>query len=480
MDADKIYSRKLHTIEPRQLLVCEPNFTIKEASILLKKSRPKCLYVDEKGELSGYVTKEILSDNVLTQGISVDMPISMVMKRDILKISDDAFVYEALLQLLQSDEEFIMITGKHGYKGYLSKYRLLTEHAQSPLVFIQSVNLAQTNQELKAKWERVPEIINQLLLRGVNAEIANQIITAMSDTILQKVINDTINNMATPPPAKFAFFVLGSEGRKEQTLVTDQDNAIVYEDKANEQREMVRAYFLDFAKQVSETLNYIGFSFCKGDFMAQNPKWTHSLSHWKRTYSEWIREVEPEAVFHISTFFDCRFIYGEPSLLAALQDHLEDLHPGKNISFLYNLANNALKYEPPLTFFKGIKTFTKEERKVIDLKKTMTPIVDFARMYALKHNIRATNTGERLQQLFRHGHFSRKSFNELSQAYYYLMAIRLKTQAQKIQEGVEKADNLVEPSILTLVEQATLKEIFKVIRDFQVKIKVEFKNELFG
>src|SRR5206468_9206428 len=118
----------------------------------------------------------------------------------------------------------------------------------------------------------------KLLGRGVQAEFVNQVITTVADTIATKVIEGVIAEMG-PPPAKFVFMVLGSEGRKEQTFKTDQDNAIIYEDKANEHRELVREYFLRFADTVSGRLNDIGFSFCEGGFMAKNPNWTHSLSH---------------------------------------------------------------------------------------------------------------------------------------------------------------------------------------------------------
>src|SRR5690606_10062063 len=143
------------------------------------------------------------------------------------------------------------------------------------------VKLATSLEELKQKWQKVPEIVFQLLTRGVRSEIVNQVVTSVSDAILLKVIEGAIEESG-PPPAKFAFMVLGREGRKEQTLRTDQDNAIIYEDKANEQRELVRDYFLKFADMVSTRLNEVGFSFCEGGFMAKNPKWTHSLSHWKR------------------------------------------------------------------------------------------------------------------------------------------------------------------------------------------------------
>src|SRR5699024_389184 len=135
---------------------------------------------------------------------------------------------------------------------------------------------------------------------------------------------------------------------KEQTLKTDQDNAIIYEDKANEQREKVRTYFLRFAEMVSERLDMIGFSFCTGGFMAKNPKWTHSLSHWKNNYKEWIDHPVPEAVMNFATFFDCRYIYGESALIEDLKTSIRDRLKNPSELFLYYMATNALQYEPPL------------------------------------------------------------------------------------------------------------------------------------
>ena len=124
----------------------------------------------------------------------------------------------------------------------------------------------------------VPDIVNQLLSRGVKANIVNQVISTVTDTMALKVIENVLAELG-PAPARFVFMVLGSEGRKEQTLLTDQDNAIIYEDKADEQRELVRAYFLCFATAVSDQLDHIGLHFCTGGFMAKNPKRTHSLSY---------------------------------------------------------------------------------------------------------------------------------------------------------------------------------------------------------
>jgi CBS domain-containing protein len=322
-------------------------------------------------------------------------------------------------------------------------------------------------------------MITQLLGRGVNAEIANQVITTVADTIALKVIEGVIEEQG-PPPAKFVYMVMGSEGRKEQTLKTDQDNAIIYEDKANEHREAVREYFLRFAHTVSDRLNHIGFSYCTGGFMASNPKWTHSLSHWKRNYLEWMQESVPETVIRFSTFFDYRYIYGEPGILEELHTFLDAELQKPNEKLFFYLAKNALQYEPPLTFFKNIRTFTKGKHEVFDIKKAMTPIVDLVRVYALHNRIFDVNTGDRLKALRDKGVFNQNDFQELTQSYYTLMDMRLRHQAGRIIQDRAEPDNLIDLESLTRIEQLTLREIFKSIANFQDRIRVAFTNNLFG
>jgi CBS domain-containing protein len=311
----------------------------------------------------------------------------------------------------------------------------------------------------------------------VRPEIVNQVISTVADTIALKVI-ERVLEVHGPAPARFAFMVLGSEGRQEQTLVTDQDNAIVYEDKANEQRELVRAYFLRFAEAVSDELNHIGLHYCTGGYMAKNPKWTHSLSHWKRNYLSWIQEAVPETVMQFATFFDCRHLYGDASLTQELQSFVREQLTAPSERFLFFMARNALQYEPPLTFFRGFRTFAQEGQQVFDLKKAMTPIVDLVRVYALQHQLSETNTGARLARLRELGVFKEREYEELLQAYYYLMGMRLRKQARQLIADRRAATNYLDPKTLTQVEQVTLKEIFKVISDFQVKIKVAFTKAL--
>jgi len=477
--ADQFYSRRIEAIEFRDLVTCPHNAPVYEVARTMAEAKTSCLFVtDEQANIIGYVTDITLRDNVIARQAATDAPVVSVMDEPVVSIESTAYVYEALLLMFRTKTRYLLISRNGEYIGFISRNKLLSDQGQSPFVFIQSVRQALSVSELKRRWEEVPKMVYQLLNRGVRAEIVNQVITAVADTIALRVIEGVVVEMG-PPPAKFVFMVLGSEGRKEQTLLTDQDNAIIYEDKANEHREEVREYFLRFAEIISDRLNSIGFSFCEGGYMAKNPKWTHSLSHWKRNYQAWMAESNPDTVMKFSAFFDCRYLYGEPSIMVELKEFMNQELQRPLDSFFFHMAKNALQYEPHLTFFRNIRTFARGNQQVFNLKKTMTPIVDLVRVYALKHRIFLTNTGERLEALKEQQVFTEKESQELLHAYYYLMGMRLKKQAVQIINDRTAPDNYLDPNKLTKVEQVTLKEIFKVISDFQVRIKVVFTKSLY-
>ncbi|MBC6989408.1 MULTISPECIES: DUF294 nucleotidyltransferase-like domain-containing protein [Hymenobacter] len=476
--SDLLYSRKIETVELREIVASPHQTPIHAVARRMAEARNSCSFVtNDEGHIIGYVTDITLRDNVVARQVDVTRPIGEVLDNPIVSISTDAYVYEAILLMFQTKTRYLLIKRNDEYVGMISRTQLLSDQAHSPFMFIQSVRLAQSVRELKSRWEKVPEMVYQLLSRGVKSEIVNQVITTVADTIAQKVIEGVIAELGAPP-AKFVFMVLGSEGRKEQTLLTDQDNAIIYEDKANEQRELVRDYFLRFAESVSDRLNSIGFSFCEGGFMAKNTKWTHSLSHWKRNYVSWMHESTPETAQTFSAFFDCRYLYGEQAIMDELKEFLNEESQKPLERFFYHMANNALQYEPPLTFFNNIRTFAKGNQQVFNLKKAMTPIVDLVRVYALKYQVFATNTGERLAALREQDVFTDKEYQELLQSYYYLMGMRLKKQAIQIIDDKSEPDNYIDPKKLTKVERVTIKEIFKVIADFQLRIKVSFTKTL--
>ena len=476
---DQLYTRRIADVERREIVSCPWNTPVFLAARQMAVHKVSCLFVREGERITGYVTDITLRDKIVALQGDSNQPVARVMDTPIVTISPDAYVYEALLMMLRTKTRYLLVERDGVYAGFLSRNKLLAEQAQSPLVFVQSVKLAVSDEELKRKWETVPGILAQLLERGVNARIANQVITTVADTIAIKVIEGVIDLLG-PPPARFVFMVLGSEGRKEQTLKTDQDNAIIYEDKAGEHREAVRAYFLDLAERVSQRLDSIGFSFCQGEYMAKNPRWTHSLSHWKGNYERWMQETLPENAIQFSTFFDVRCLYGDEDILRELQAFLDEELEKPHEKLFAVMAQNALQYEPPLSFFKNrISTITQGEQEGFNIKKAMTPIVDLVRVYALKHRIFEVNTGERLRALRDKGAFSDTEFHELDQSYYLLMGMRLGRQASRIIRDHARPDNFIALDSLTRIEQRTLREVFRTIEHFQEKIRVGFTNHLF-
>ena len=476
--SDQFYTKKVRDLHFRHLRMARHSDPVYECAALMKKEKVSCLFIgNSPQEISGYITDITLRDNLLAMRRSPELPVSQIMEFDMVSIHPDTSLIEALILMFQTKSRYLLVKENGAYVGWISRTKILTEQSQGPFMFIQSVKEARQIPELFQKWARMPEIIHLLSTRGMKAGLINQIITTVADTITQRVIERAIKEIG-PAPAKFVFFVLGSEGRGELTLKTDQDNAIIYEDKANEQREEVRAYFLDFATRVSSALDRVGIVFCEGELMAMNPKWTHSLSHWKRNYDLWISDASQETAMNYSTFFDCRAIYGELSLLEELQQYMDELLGKASERFFINLGHNALQYEPPLTFFRKIKTEDIDGEKQLNLKQTMRPIVDLARVYALKHRIFETNTNDRINRLKEKGVFSEKEAMELIHAFDYLMSMRLENQAKSILDQNRKPKNYLMIKSLTKVQQVTLIEIFKVIQEFQSRIKLSFTRSL--
>src|SRR5690606_22405170 len=220
--SEQLYSRRIESVDAQDILYCEENTPAWEAATLMANHKRSCIIVrNGVGKAVGYITDITLRDKIVAQrGFDNSIAAKEIMDTPVVTIDNQAYVYEAILMMFRSKTRYLLVENKGLLDGIISRNRLLSEQAQSPLVFIQSVKLALSVDELKGKWENVPHMIKQLIGRGVNAEIVNQIITSIADTILIKIIDSVIAEIGKPP-AKFVFMVLGSEGRKEQTLKTE-------------------------------------------------------------------------------------------------------------------------------------------------------------------------------------------------------------------------------------------------------------------
>lgn len=208
--------------------------------------------------------------------------------------------------------------------------------------------------------------------------------------------------------------------------------------------------------------------------MAKNPKWCQPLSIWKKYFSSWIHAAAPEDLLHTSIFFDFQFAYGDRQITDDLTAHLSD-SLSNWAGFFRNMAENAVYFKPPIGLFGNFLVRSKNPHKnCIDIKMVNIPIVDFARIYSLKHHIKATSTQDRLYQLYVKKVLSRNEYNEMEQAYSFIMQIRFMGQIQAILGQKIKAHNYINPKQLSSIEKRMLKEVLKKIKSIQAQLSFDF------
>ncbi len=480
LDLAEIYFRKkVEDLYYRHVYCLSQEKSIQEAAQAMRdRQTGYLLSKDHNGKIKGIVTDFDLRTKVVAAGLDLQMPVKTIHSHPLITVSYDAHIYEALLLMFKHKVKYLVVRKNHQNVGILKRNQLLHHQSKSPFLFIQSIQNARGLDALKSQWDRIPPMVDQLFQRGVRAETVNELISTTVDTISQNIVKSTLEQLRKPP-IPFVFIALGSEGRREQTLKTDQDNAIIYSEEVPGSERYIKDYLDELGSRISDALNEVGFDYCPGNYMAKNPHWVQPLSVWREYYQQWIKEGSGESFLNTSIFFDARAIYGDTSLLLQLQDAIEEILDPDNTRFYSFWAKAVLSNKPPLNLFQGFQlTKTEEKKQVLDIKKAMQIGVDFARMYALKHRIRATNTGQRLAALARKKVMGPADYTEFKQAYYYMMQLRLKHQIKQISELKTSPDNLLEPNSLTKVERVTLREVFRILRKFQTRMSIDFTGSL--
>lgn len=462
--------------------LCNPNPAVGSRDLTIQQvakqmQKENCSYLmfpAEAFEESGIVTESDLTRKVIAEGYDILRPAADVMSAPLHTIHEEAMVFEALMKMMQHKVKHLAVdNGQNKIVGILTNQELLSAQGESPLVVLTKIAQADSCTTLQKQHERLPEIVKGLISRGAIAKNINRMITTVSDSILEKILEISLSEME-PPPVPFAFIIMGSEGRGEQTLKTDQDNAIIFDDVSDADLPQVSQYFLELGQRVCTRLDEVGYAYCRGDVMAQNPNWCQPLSVWMKYFLKWIYASEPEDILHSSIFFDFRFGYGDSHLVEALQDHLYGAI-GKWQGFLRYMVDNAMYFKPPLGVFRNFVVESKgEHRNSLNLKNAMTPIVDYARIYALKNGIRATNTFERIQGLHQLNALSQSQYEELEKSYAFLMQLRMERQVTAVLEQKKEPDNFINPKNMSHIEQTMLKEIFKRISGVQTQMRLEF------
>ena len=446
---------------------------IQEAAQMMSEAGLRILLVGEGGIATGTVTEHDMQERVLSAGLDPARPVSDIMTAPVISIREDALASEALVAFVDNRVRHLIIQGSSGRPAMALEARaLLHGQKDSVSVLLWELKRAATTGDLLEAQARLPVIVRSLVENRADPAMATRIFATVSDAVTVEFLKRTIQDMGQPP-ARFCFLSMGSQGRLEQTLKTDQDNAIIFEDQPPAKQDSTQKYFLELGRRVCTLLDQAGYSFCEGGVMAQNEQWCQPLSVWKDNFSTWVREADPEALLQTKIFFDFRWVYGTPDLTEALRDHLDERLEGR-AAFFNHLVKNCLLSKPPRGLWGGIVTESGgDQSKWFSIKKAMTPVVDLARVYTLKHGIRATNTLERLRLAREAGALNAVDYDEASGAYLQLLQIRLTHQVEAIRRN-GAPDNLISPDELTTLELVMLKEAFKQVGLLQKKLSFDF------
>lgn len=453
----------------KECLTCEMDAPLSKAAKLMSKNKTDIILIKtEPDKFFGILTTDDLRERVFETELNSLKPVYEIMKSPFVSIQDSSSIFDAMSLFYKSNLKHLVVRNGGGKVcGTVSIDDIMKAHHLSYLFFVQRIEKSESVREVSMYRSKLLVFIKAVIDSGSNAQNITRMVTIISDTIAQKIISLAIEDVGIPP-AKFVFMSMGSEGRKEQTLATDQDNAIIYEDVPVDRAEEARAYFSKLSERVCDGLNTAGYSFCKGGVMAKNPKWCQPLSVWKKYFSDWVGTANPQDLLDVNIFFDFKPVYGDESLTEDLQNHLYNIISGNNAFFVY-LTQNALRIKPPIGQFKSSEVF--------DIKLALLPIVDLARIYALKNKIKSNNTIERLNRLYEKNVFSKSGYQDIVQAYSYLMQLRFAHQAKLLSDNIPP-DNNINPKYLTELEKTIVRRVLTQIEDFQSKLSLDFKGTL--
>ena len=470
------FNQPISAIFRPNIATCTDITPIHEAALKMSKHNASAILVkSDTHEIKGIVTDADLRERVLAQNISPLAPVSGIMSAPLMSISSDSQVFEAFLVMIQKDKRHLAVYGKSGeISGILTEKDLISAQTRSTFLLIKSIKTARTMADLENIHSKLEIMLLGPIRNGASAEHITRLITTFSDAIIEKVITFSLAE-AGPPPCKFVFLTMGSEGRKEQTLISDQDNALIFEDNDNpDAAKAAKTYFDHLSQLVCTRLDMAGYQFCNGDNMAQNPKWCQPLSVWKENFTRWIRTGNPEDLLYSSIFFDFRGTWGEMTLSNSLKTYLLNSIQGW-AGFLRHLTENALYFRPPIGLFGKFLVDSEGENKgAFDIKQAMLPLIDFTRVYALKNQISQTNTLTRLFRLYTKNILTNKEYNDIVQSYNYLMDLRFRRQITTIMDEGTKPDNYINPGNLSYLDQQMLREIFKMTEKLQQKLHYDF------
>ncbi len=432
--------------------------TVSDAARAMREANVGSVLVD--GDPVGIVTLRDFRDKVLAERLGPDTPVLQVTSRPLRTVPSGTALYEAWQALLDAGVHHLPIERGGEIVGVISSSDLL--RSSGPMRVLRGIERLASRDALPGYADKVTKMVSSLLAGGLEPTVIAGFVARLNDALLRRILQWAEDDLG-PAPAPYAWIVLGSEGRQEQTLLTDQDNALVHGGG-----EAPSEYFGRLADRANEDLEAAGFPRCPGGYMARG--WHGPLEEWQARFSGWLEDPKPKALLQAAIFFDFRKVHGALDL-APLEAVLA--RAAKQRVFLACLAKAALEFGPPPTLFLRLRG------EGVDLKlHGISRIVFLARVYALEAGAPARRTIQRIGAAVAAGFISADQCATLCETYRFLLGLRIRQQLQAIQEGKKPASKIALAD-LTSIERSRLKDAFRAINSWQEMAAYHYRTEMF-
>jgi CBS domain-containing protein len=469
--AQSMYS-PLGSVIRREPISCTPDTPLRAALTTMREKRIGSMVVADRESHSpiGIFTLHDLLDRVAVGNCDLDQPIEQVMTTPLVTLDPQVSAYQAMVTMVRHGMRHVVIADEGRLAGVVSANDLFNLQRLGVTDISGAIQAASDLAGLQAIAADIRSLSGSMLTKGVGAEPLTQLISSLNDLLTMRII-ELVRARHDLPAAQLCWLALGSEGRYEQTISTDQDNGLVFDAPGIPPAEM-RAVLLPFAREVNESLDACGFPLCNGNVMASNPEWCRSVQEWQRRFEDWITAPKPVALLTAGIFFDFRPIWGEASLADRLRQWLVGA-TRTNSLFHFHLAQAVLSTRSPLGILGGFVYDSAEFPHTIDLKMHGTqPFVGSARVYALASGVTHTNTVQRLRIAGEMVGLSATSIAAAVEAFHFLQLMRFRRQqAPHVQGG---NINRVDPRRLNELERHTLKEALRQGRKLRQRLELDY------
>ena len=469
-DMANIMIAKVKDAKVHKAVVVDTNKTIYEAATIIKQEKiPTLLLKDEDGEMY-IVTDSDFRQKVILNRMDYDDLVVKIASKGLIYINEDDFLFNAQLQMAKHGLKRVVVKNDHDeIVGILDQISLSSFFATNTFAVSNQIINAETLDELKEASHSFIKIIKSLNAKGVKIEFISKLINQLNKKLLDKLYK-----ILAPKEliGKSCLVVMGSEGRAEQILRTDQDNALIISDDCSISEEKLR----EFTHLFTETLVDFGFPRCEGNIMVSNPYWCRKQSDFKELIYEWVNSPSGDNFMNIAIFYDALCVSGDIEIIKELKNYLFKISSNSQ-SFYTNFARVINSFDVPLGFFDGFVFNSKDEKHKdeIDIKRGgIFIIVQGIRSLSIQNRVLNTNTIKRINSLKELKVLDDESAKELIMAFNILNSLKLKASLEKLDKK-EKIDNFVNPNRLTIMEKDLLKDSFKIVNKLKKRLENHFK-----